>query len=219
MRRKLQYLSRLSGLVTIVLAIIAITLAVSLFLADRSPSYAQVPANAPIGSIVAWSGPTNKIPPNWLVCDGRELNRTGEFVGLFNAIGTTWGGTATDKFKIPDLRGLFLRGVDGGTNRDPDASGRTPSGTAPTTDAGSTQGDAFAKHNHNPVTTTISPNPHNHSYREPGGGGSSEAPGHQGLQGATTGDVTLSATTTMTDAGGSETRPKNAYVYWIIRAK
>jgi hypothetical protein len=216
MKNFLNHTGKPYGLALISVALLAtLYLAVPLFNYGDTSYAQQPPSNAPVGSIVAWSGPTNKIPSNWLVCDGRPLDRRGDYEGLFNAIGTSWGGTATDKFNIPDLRGLFLRGVDAGAGRDPDVSSRTPVGTAPATEAGSTQQDTFASHNHNPVT--ISPNPHNHGYREPGGGGSSGQPGRQGLQGATTGDANLSGS--MENRGGTETRPKNAYVYWIIRAK
>jgi hypothetical protein len=96
-------------------------------------------ALCPPGTIVAFGG-TN-IPSGWLLCDGRPLTNA-MFPNLFAAIGTSWGdGTldssgvaenppnpATD-FNLPDLRGMFLRGVNANlTNAlwtDPDATLRT----------------------------------------------------------------------------------------------
>ena len=55
---------------------------------------------------------TTSPPEGWLACDGSTLNALQDvaFRDLFNAIGTTWGGTGEGDFKIPDLRGTFLRG-------------------------------------------------------------------------------------------------------------
>ena len=66
-------------------------------------------------------------PEGWLICDGSTLNALQDVMyrSLFDAIGTTWGGTGENDFKIPDLRGQFLRGVDAGAGNDPDAASRT----------------------------------------------------------------------------------------------
>jgi len=49
-------------------------------------------------------------PEGWLVCDGSTLNALQDvmFRELFDAIGTTWGGTGETSFQIPDLRNAFL---------------------------------------------------------------------------------------------------------------
>ena len=59
---------------------------------------------------------TTSPPEGWLVCDGSTLNALEDvaFRDLFSVIGTTWGGTGEGDFKIPDLRGEFLRGADKG---------------------------------------------------------------------------------------------------------
>ena len=46
---------------------------------------------------------------------------------LFAAIGTAWGSPSSKRFNLPDLRGLFLRGVDAGSGRDPDVNKRQAS--------------------------------------------------------------------------------------------
>ena len=47
----------------------------------------------------------------WLVCDG-SLYSTTLFAELFAAIGYAHGGSGTE-FRVPDLRGYFVRGVNG----------------------------------------------------------------------------------------------------------
>lgn len=81
-------------------------------------------------------------PTGWLICNGATLNRT-SYTDLFTAIGTTYGaGDGTTTFVIPDLRGEFLRGFDGGRGVD---TGRT---------LGSAQSHAYGSHNHTGSTST-----------------------------------------------------------------
>lgn len=82
--------------------------------------------SAPVGSILAFAGPTSTIPAGWLLCDGAELEKR-EFPKLTAAISQTWGGGGA-KLRLPDLRGQFLRGADLGTGVDPDAGKRTALG-------------------------------------------------------------------------------------------
>lgn len=81
-------------------------------------------AGFPAGMIVPFAGDTNKIPQGWILCDGREISRTA-YSDLLDAIGIAWGpGNGVSTFNVPDLRGAFLRGVDLGAGRDPDAASR-----------------------------------------------------------------------------------------------
>ncbi len=63
----------------------------------------------PVGSILPFAGPTP--PDGWLLCDGAAL-ASADYTALYNVIGHGWGGTDTN-FRLPDLRGAFLRGVLG----------------------------------------------------------------------------------------------------------
>lgn len=72
----------------------------------------------------------NTPPQGWLECNGANLNRS-VYSTLFNVIGTTFGYYSSTTFKIPDLRGQFIRGWDNGVGID---NGRV---------FGSTQGDAI----------------------------------------------------------------------------
>jgi microcystin-dependent protein len=57
--------------------------------------------------------PTNTVRSGYLRCNGATLNRTTYDI-LFNAINTIYGaGNGSTTFKIPDLRGRFIRGWGG----------------------------------------------------------------------------------------------------------
>lgn len=89
----------------------------------------------PPGAIMPYGGST--APPGWVLCDGTTYDGTlPEFNRLFDAIGLGFGGSG-NMFKVPDLRGQFLRGRDAGAGVDPDAAARTGGDTI-----GSTQGSA-----------------------------------------------------------------------------
>lgn len=51
-------------------------------------------------------------------CDGRAISRT-VYAEYFAMVGTAFGaGNGSTTFNVPDYRGLFIRGWDGGTGRD-----------------------------------------------------------------------------------------------------
>lgn len=90
---------------------------------------------APTGRIVIW--PTTSVPAGFLLCNGQAVSRT-TYAALFAVIGTTWGsGNGSTTFNVPDLRGVFLRGLDNGKGID---TGRA---------IATTQQDAFESHTHN----------------------------------------------------------------------
>ncbi len=88
-----------------------------------------------IGSIETFAGVEAKIPEGYLLCNGQEVSRT-TYKDLFDVIGTTYGSSSGTTFKVPDLRGEFIRGFDAGRGVD---SGRV---------FGSSQGDMLKSHSH-----------------------------------------------------------------------
>jgi len=99
----------------------------------------------PAGVILPYGGAT--APAGWLLCNGAQISRT-TYAKLFAAIGTAHGsGNGSSTFHLPDLRGRFLRGRDGGAARDPNRTTRTAanSGGATGDSVGSVQGNATAK--------------------------------------------------------------------------
>ena len=72
---------------------------------------------APLGSIEIWAGSCEDLPENYMPCDGRVLFQE-EYPDLYAVIGDRYvdngrpGGFPTGMFRIPDLRGRFVVGMD-----------------------------------------------------------------------------------------------------------
>lgn len=158
----------------------------------------------PAGSIVPFAGPVANIPDGWLLCDGSPLDGT-VYPNLFAAIGTAWGdgtddGLTETNFRVPDLRGMFLRGVSHGDPSDPDAASRSAVAAGGNAGdlVGSGQGDALASHRHSALLRD-----------DNGTGGGTVFTGQANVNQSYTGYTNYT--------GGNETRPKNAYVNYIIK--
>jgi len=159
---------------------------------------AVVDRDNPIGTILAFAGNIDKIPAGWKLCNGDTLTIHGN-EGIFNVIGYNWGKGKNDDFKLPDLRGLFLRGADLNSGRDPDVNDRIKNGNGETDGVGSSQDDQFKTHHHDVAYAAYV------EYEaEKGTGGGLRTP-YRGTQ--------------TKDTGGKETRPKNVYVNYVIRIK
>ncbi|HLX06285.1 MAG TPA: phage tail protein [Thermoanaerobaculia bacterium] len=115
---------------------------------------ANVPTHVPVGTVAMYAGALDAAAvgrlaeQGWLPCDGALL-QIAHYEELHRAIGHSHGGEEA-KFRLPDLRGRFVRGVDAGTQRDPDAASRTASAAGGNSGdkVGSLQDDAFKKHSH-----------------------------------------------------------------------
>lgn len=69
----------------------------------------------PIGTICAFA--MNRVPNGWLACNGQAVSRK-TYKDLLDVIGLTYGiGDGDQTFNVPDLRGVFLRGLDAGGGR------------------------------------------------------------------------------------------------------
>ncbi len=101
----------------------------------------------PAGAILPYGGTTS--PAGYLLCNGASVLRA-DYPELFTAIGTAYGTADGTHFNVPDLRGYFLRGVDGATGRDTGAGARTALKTGGNTgdNVGSFQDDQFQGHSH-----------------------------------------------------------------------
>ena len=113
----------------------------------------------------------NLASAGWLFCDGQAYSRD-DYGALFGVIGTSFGASDANHFNVPDLRGRFVRGVNGGATSGGGADGASPPDpqagmrVAPTKDAtdhpgiqgaadgatgdhvGSAQADCFQGHEH-----------------------------------------------------------------------
>jgi len=65
----------------------------------------------PVGMVVQWVSAT--APTGWLLCNGNAYNASANktYQELYNVIGNQFGGTNNTNFKVPDYRGMFLRGA------------------------------------------------------------------------------------------------------------
>ena len=163
----------------------------------------------PIGGGFMWFGLPTKIPVNCRVCDNTTL-AIADFAKLHENLGGAWG-TSGANLNIPDLRGRFPRGVDGGAGKDP--GGRTPANTGGNTgDAvGSVQEDAMQGHWHQDYIAALNTGS--------GGGAVAQINGANNTLLASANTIRNPTTdgTNGTPRTTSESRPKNANVYFVIR--
>jgi hypothetical protein len=156
----------------------------------------------PAGVVLPYAAPVvsnsaEQVIGGFLVCNGASVP-VDKYKTLWNAIGYSHGGSGS-YFNLPDYRGRFLRGVDGVAGRDPDAASRSVMSTGGNSgnNVGSIQSDLIKNHKH-PFKAAI---------------GNDPAGGNAGTGGPIDGNLT----TDNNIDGGSETRPINAYVNYIIK--
>ncbi|MDC6129209.1 phage tail protein [Burkholderia gladioli] len=154
-------------------------------------SKANTDQHAPSG-LIGYFAMANA-PKGWLKCNGAEISRVA-YQMLFSQIGTTFGkGDGFNTFKLPDLRGEFIRGWDDSRGVD---AGRM---------IASAQSDAFAKHYHGlQYAGWDNSNNVNGSSGSPQRFASGDDPGIYSYNLDTT-------------AGSSETRPRNVALLACIK--
>lgn len=168
----------------------------------------------PAGAVVSYAGAA--VPSGWLLCNGQAVSRTA-YAALFAAVGTVHGtGDGSTTFNVPDLRGEFVRGLDAGRGVD---AART---------LGSAQAEDIKSHTHAATSTVTDPG-HTHDIDTRGAitfgsaGALIEAFAAVGVSSAPASRTTLSrttgitASTTITATGGTETRPRNVALNYIIK--
>lgn len=184
---------------------------------------------APTGAVCTFAGAT--VPTGWLKCNGALLSRT-TYASLFAVIGTTYGaGDGSTTFALPDLRGEFVRGFD-------DARG---------VDTGRALGSAQAGQNlshthteqgaggHGHTAWSDSQGAHSHVFESlPRMSDTDRGAGNASLwsiDGTTTQTTSIAGahthgvgidpvgnhTHTIDASGGSESRPRNIAMHYIIK--
>lgn len=140
-----------------------------------------------------------------MVCDGRTLQQS-QYNELFQVIGYFYGGQ-DGQFQLPDYRGYFLRGLALNSQQDPGFNERTAVGQGTSDGVGSTQDCMVQTHEHK---YTDYPNQGTPAGSQGGSPTSQPNPNNftSGLFADSSGANSLS---------GDETRPKNVYVYYIIK--
>ena len=139
----------------------------------------------PAGTVIYEAA--NVCPAGYLKANGQIVSRS-TYANLFAAIGTTFGaGDGATTFKLPDLRGEFIRGWDEGRGVD---SGRG---------FGAWQADMLASHRHSIQGAIL-------------GGNGVGVPASDGYQGDW-----FKVNSTTNDFGGNETRPRNVALSVCIK--
>lgn len=157
-------------------------------------------ASVPVGAVfhVAMTTP----PSGYLVCNGAALS-TSQYPALFNAIQYTYGGSGST-FNLPDLRGMFIRGHDGGRGVDP---GRA---------FGSTQEESFKSHWHHIVSLAQNANTDPTMYpNEPINWRSTSGGDEEYSLNSLNGGISTGGKSS--EVGGTETRPVNVALLPIIK--
>jgi microcystin-dependent protein len=165
----------------------------------------------PTGTVLPFAGPLDTaVPPGFLACDGAEYATT-EYPALFGVIGNAYGVASSGKFKVPDLRGEFIRGVDdmgtlqGAGNVDPSRT------------LGSPQGDAFQGHAHVDGFAGVNGNATFGVATTATLGNLNTQNGQSTANHAITSGATQADGTNGTPHTATETRPRNVALNYIIR--
>lgn len=159
----------------------------------------------PVGTILPYAG--DNAPAGWLLCNGASISRS-TYSTLYSVVANRFGSADGNSFNVPDFRGRFLRGRDGGAGRDPDRNSRTAmaAGGAVGDLVGSVQSDVFRSHTHNYQDIYYSEN-----------GGTVTVPSNKGSGDSDGDNKGYQMERTAGADGGNETRPLNANVNYIIK--
>jgi hypothetical protein len=199
----------------------------------------------PIGSVIAYMGNLSTVAgleaSGWYKCDGRAISSlnaslSGDEISAFvNVVGSN----------LPDLRGMFLRGLDDGVSGYRDEDRLTRTGGENTTGVRSTEDESMRKHTHLVAGSTSTDGSHGHSWRfdtehddqgsgtsynEYTKGGSGYAAGADDNPISSTGSEHSHAMSFLTrdpsnseasvsSYAGNENRPDNTAVYYLIRGR
>ncbi|HET9238841.1 MAG TPA: phage tail protein [Oligoflexus sp.] len=192
----------------------------------------------PVGTVVAFAG--NSIPKGWLLCDGSAYAKA-TYPDLFNALnstyatqvnnttGTSFAAPDENMFRVPDYRGVFLRGTGANSLGVTTQLGGWPD------DSTAVNSLTAASSSRSTSQSTVSDPGHAHTlsqnanfWRLGGNGAGLNAPGLNNtaiffleVQKAQTGigvSTSTSTETSTTLSGAAETRPQNRGVQYIIKA-
>jgi microcystin-dependent protein len=175
----------------------------------------------PIGGGFMWFGLPDKIPSNCMICDNTTL-AIANFAKLHENLGGAWGVSGAN-LNIPDLRGRFPRGVDGGAAKDPDRASRTAANTGGNTGdvVGSVQDDATQSHAHVSGIYGLDGSYSVYGDASVAAGARFGTSSGSSVSPYTGGPVSDSTSSNIggTPRASSESRPKNANVYFVIRVE
>lgn len=173
------------------------------------------------GMLYPFAGVSADVPDDALECDGSTIGKTGSganyegdiYEGLFNIIKKSWGNSGSEDFssgdtvKLPDLRGVFLRG-SGEHGTETMANGSAFTGPS----VGSFENDQIQGHFHNYRALDSQGNGNNNTLTH-GGLGDEKFEVPQNLSDYNS----MVSDGNGTPRDGAETRPFNVGVLYIIK--
>ena len=155
----------------------------------------------PAGSVLPF--PTSAVPSGWLQCNGANVSRS-TYATLFAVLGTAYGsGDGSSTFAVPDLRGEFVRGWDHSRVVD---SGRAIATAQVDDNKSHTHTVTDPGHSH----VYVDQQAHNEGYRPWKAGDNDCGERTKNTNSDTTG-------ITIATSGGSESRPRNIAMMYIIK--
>ncbi|WP_208441443.1 phage tail protein [Bartonella raoultii] len=162
----------------------------------------------PCGFIATFA--MQEVPKGWLLCDGATYKRK-DYPRLFGAIGDKWGKDSDTTFKVPDFRGMFLRGFDDGRGLDRERQ------------FANEQHDSIKSHTH--MCSMEEAGEHTHKFQYNGVGWSANDIGRRNpfyhyevMTGSTQSAGAHKHKVTIFATGETETRPVNATVVYAIKS-
>jgi hypothetical protein len=179
-----------------------------------------------VGEVRAFAG--EECPDGWLLADGKEYSVNPPYSQLYRVIFDLWGSPAGGTFRVPDLRGVSLRGWNrdrADKYADPEIDRRELVPGAPgypngaKNHVGTYQMDGFQTHRHNDGG-------HSHAITNIGYVNAFGCGPHCGALTGGGGVTTTSSGANVTEPAslsaedlrfGRESRAKNAYVIYCIR--
>ncbi|NWD24862.1 phage tail protein [Pseudomonas yamanorum] len=163
-------------------------------------------AVVPAGAIMAFA--MTSIPTGYIKASGAAVSRVA-YAALFAQIGTYYGaGDGATTFNLPDLRGVFVRGLDEGRGLDPGRVFGTFQGSQNASHSHSASSDVQGAHSHGmyPIALNIASGQ--------GGGHYSVGPSPTAA-GPTAG--AHNHTITVDASGGNESRPVSVAMIYCIK--
>lgn len=177
----------------------------------------------PVGAVTIFAG--NSAPTGWLLCDGSTLDSVAnpQYANLFTAIGISYGGTGANSFKLPDCRGIFVRGAGTQTIGAETYSATLGTSQNDATAANGLATDAAGSHNHGGSTGSNTVN-----CRTAVTGGATPVNGYATVNAGIfntpqlygsdhTHSISTDGSHTHTLTGDTETRPANLAMNYIIK--
>jgi microcystin-dependent protein len=129
-----------------------------------SAATGQVLSAIPVGAVIPYAGQT-PVPTGWALADGSCGYTSASYPDLWAAIGTTYGGTGSSNFCLPDMRGKMALGkANSGIGSSLGSTGGALDQTGTVNPFGS------VTENYSWTETPPSPTPIAHSHSMPGSG-------------------------------------------------